>query len=136
MAKKKYYTSWDEMIIGLNEDCANAFDTVCDQLVEEIQDMIDYWVYQVKPEKTYQRTYELSDNIVRCKKNGLNAEFYLDDEPVVTVYNPYHHVLEEGGTMEDMVDVASNGRMEDIRAFVAKRFPQLYRKAMKGQPLS
>lgn len=133
MAKKQYYTSFDELMVGLNSDLADKFDLVCDKLVDEIQDMIDYWVYQAKPEQTYMRTYELSDNIVRCKKNGLNAEFYLDDKPIVTIDNPYHHVLEEGGTMEEMVDVASFGRMEDIKAFVAKRFPQLYREAINGK---
>jgi hypothetical protein len=30
-----------------------------------------------------------------------------------------------------MVDVASWGREEDIRAFIAKRFPQMYREKAK-----
>ena len=39
MAKKQYFTSWDEMIIGVQNDLANAFDDVCDVLCVELNDI-------------------------------------------------------------------------------------------------
>lgn len=130
----KYYTSWDEMIIGIQSDLAGVFDSVCDKLCEEVNDLLSYYIYQQKPETdSYYRTYEM-DGLVTYKKTGsLNAEFYYDDKLITTIDNPYHNMLEQGGTMQDMVDVASWGREEDIRAYIAKRFPQLYRLAMKGK---
>ena len=135
MANKKYFTSWDEMIIGINNDCANAFDNVCDVLCQELNDMLTAYVYGKEETPTYERTFEMSDgNIVNYKKIGaLNAEFYFDQEPIVTIDNPHHNILDEGGTMEQLVDYATFGRVEDMKAYIVKRFPQLYRQAMKGK---
>ena len=132
MAKKKYYTSWDEMIIGLSKGCEEIFDLVCETLVEEINDLLDVYIYGKPETDSYDRTYEMSDGLTRYKKIGsFNAEFYFDSKPIVTIDNPYHNLLEEGGTMDEMVDLASFGRLEDIKAYIVKRFPQLYRKYMK-----
>lgn len=130
----KYYTSWNEMIIGIQSDLVGAFDLVCNKLCEEVNDLLSYYIYQQKPETdSYHRTYEM-DGLVTYKKMGsLNAEFYYNDKLITTIDNPYHNMLEQGGTMQDMVNVASWGREEDIRAYIAKRFPQLYRLAMKGK---
>lgn len=134
MAKKKYYTSWDEMIIGLNNDCADVFYDVCDVLCSELNDMIIAYTYGKAEGDWYDRTFEMQDGgIVKYKKIGaLNAEFYFDDEPIVTIDNPHHNILQEGGTMEQLVDYATFGRVEDMRDYIVKRFPQLYRKALKG----
>lgn len=134
MAKKKYYTSFDEMIIGIRQDCANAFDDVCDVLCQELNDILVGYVYGKEETESYDRTFEMSEgNIVQYKKIGAtNAEFYFDNKPIVTIDNPHHNVLQEGGTMEDLVDYATFGRVEDMKAYIVKRFPQLYRKAMKG----
>lgn len=132
MASKKYFTSWDEMIIGINKGCIEVFDLVCDALVEELNEVLIYWVYENKHEgEFYQRTFEMSDGLVKCKKSGMNAEFYFDEKPIVTIENPYHNILEEGGTMDELVDLATFGRLEDIRAYIVKRFPQLYRQYAK-----
>jgi hypothetical protein len=132
MAKKKYFTSWDEMIIGIREDSARIFDEVCEELCEEANDLLSYYIYEQKAEMpSYQRTYEM-DGLISYKKIGaLNAEFYYNEKLIETIDDPYHNVLEEGGTIEQMVDVASWGREEDIRAFIAKRFPQMYREKAK-----
>jgi hypothetical protein len=132
MAKKKYFTSWDEMIIGIREDSSHIFDEVCEELCEEANDLLSYYIYEQKAEvPSYQRTYEM-DGLISYKKIGaLNAEFYYNEKLIETIDNPYHNVLEEGGTIEQMVDVASWGREEDIRAFIAKRFPQMYREKAK-----
>jgi hypothetical protein len=132
MAKKKYFTSWDEMIIGIREDSARIFDEVCEELCEEANDLLSYYIYEQKAEvPSYQRTYEM-DGLISYKKIGaLNAEFYYNEKLIETIDDPYHNVLEEGGTIEQMVDVASWGREEDIRAFIAKRFPQMYREKAK-----
>ena len=45
MAKKKYYTSFDEMMIGIRQNCENAFDDVCDVLCQELNDMLVGYVY-------------------------------------------------------------------------------------------
>lgn len=134
MASKKYFTSWDEMIIGLTSDIRGVFDDVCEVLCQELNDMITAYTYNKEP-KEYDRTFEMSDgDLVRYKKIGsLNAEFYLNDEPITTIDNPHHHILEEGGTMEELVDFATLGRMEDMKDYIVKRFPQLYRKALKGK---
>ena len=135
MAKKKYFTSWDEMIIGIREDCEGVFDEVCEALCVELNDMITAYTYQDEPE-FYDRQFEMDGStgeLVKYKKIGnLNAEFYFDDEPIATVDNPHHHIIEQGGTMEELVDLATWGRVEDIKAYIVKRFPQLYRKALKG----
>ena len=135
MAKKQYYTSWDELVVGIQKDCANAFDDVCGVLRQELNDMLVSYTYDGNPEY-YQRTYEMTDNeIVKCKKQGkTNAEFYFDESVIDSNYinNPEHHALEQGMTMEEMVDLATFGRVEDMKTYAAKRFPQLYRKAMKG----
>lgn len=135
MAKRKYFTSYDEMIVGIRADLADKFDLVCDTLCEELNDLLAYYVYEIKkPEKNgYDRTYEMDNHIVKYKKKGLlNAEFYFDDKLITEIDNPHHHILEEGGTMEELVDLATWGRLEDMRDYIVKRFPQLYRKAMKG----
>ena len=131
---KKYFTSWDEMIIGLTKDAQGVFDDVCDVLCQELNDMITAYTYQDTP-VYYDRTFEMSDgNLVSYKKLGaLNAEFYFNDEPITEIDNPHHHILEQGGTMEELVDFATNGRVEDMKDYIVKRFPQLYRKAMKGK---
>ena len=46
----KYYTSWDEMIIGIQSDLAGVFDSVCDKLCKEVNDLLSYYIYQQKPE--------------------------------------------------------------------------------------
>ena len=132
MAKKQYYTSWDEMIIGIQNDCADIFDEVCEDLCAEANDLLTYYIYAQKAEvPSYQRTYEM-DGLITYKKIGaLNAEFYYNEKLITTIDNPYHNVLEEGGSIEEMVDMASWGRDEDIRAFIAKRFPQMYREKAK-----
>jgi len=134
MAKKQYYTSWDEMIIGIQNDCANAFDDVCDNLCQELNDMLVAYAYNGTPDY-YQRTFEMSDgNIVHYKKTGAtNAEFYFKDDMITTIDNPHHHILEEGGTMEQLVDLATYGRVEDMKDYIVKRFPQLYRQAIGGK---
>ena len=133
MAKKQYYTSWEEMIIGIQKDYANAFDRVCEQLCEELNELIIGYTYG-KEEKEYDRTFEMADgDIVHYRKLGTtNAEFYFKDDMITTIDNPHHHILEEGGDMEDLVDYATFGRVEDMRNYIVKRFPQLYRQAMKG----
>lgn len=136
MANKKYYTSWDEMIIGINKSCSDAFDDVCEALCVELNDLLTSYVYGKNYMPTwYDRTYEMADgNIVNYKKIGAtNAEFYFDQEPIVTIDNPHHNVLDEGGTMEDLVDYATFGRVEDMKNYIVKRFPQLYRLAMRGK---
>lgn len=131
---KKYFTSWDEMIIGLTKDAQGVFDDVCEVLCQELNDMITAYTYQDEP-VYYDRTFEMSDgNLVSYKKKGkLNAEFYFNDKPITEIDNPHHHVLEQGGTMEELVDLATNGRVEDMKNYIVKRFPQLYRKALKGK---
>lgn len=132
MAKKKYYTSWDEMVIGIRKDCAEYFDEVCEELVEELNDLVDAYIYGKPETENYDRTYEMSDNIVSYKKIGeYNAEFYFNQEPITTIDNPYHNALAEGYTMDEMFDFASFGRLEDMRDYIVKRFPQLYRLKMK-----
>ena len=133
MAKRKYYTSWNEMIIGIESDMADVFGLVCERLCEEVNDLLSYYIYVQKPEKdSYQRTYEM-DGLLTYKRIGnLNAEFYYNDKLIETIDNPYHNVLDEGGTIEEMVDVASWGREEDIRDFIVREFPKLYRKAING----
>ena len=135
MANKKYFTSWDEMIIGLTNDAKNVFDDVCEALCVELNDILVAYTYGKPETESYIRTYEMADgNIVSYKKIGaLNAEFYFDQEPIVTIDNPHHNILEEGGTMEQLVDYATFGRVEDMRNYIVKRFPQLYRKALKGK---
>ena len=96
--------------------------------------MLAHYVYEIKTPDVYDRTYEMAnEHIVKYKKKGkLNAEFYFDDKLITEIDNPHHHILEEDGTMEELVDLATWGRLEDMRDFIVKRFPQLYRKAMKG----
>ena len=134
MAKKKYYTSFDELVIGLTNDCAQIFDLVCEQLREELEDLIVGYIYSKPETDTYMRTYEMAEKgLVTYKKLGkLNAEFYFDGKHIVTIDNPYHNVLDEGGTLEEMVDIASYGRIEDMRVYLVKRFPQLYRQYIKN----
>lgn len=134
MAKKKYYTSFDELVIGLTNDCAQIFDLVCEQLKEELEDLIVGYIYSKPETDTYMRTYEMAEKgLFTYKKLGkLNAEFYFDGKHIVTIDNPYHNVLDEGGTLEEMVDIASYGRVEDMRAYLVKRFPQLYRQYIKN----
>ena len=56
----KYYTSWDEMIIGIQSDFAKVFDSVCNKLCEEVNELLSYYIYAQKPETdSYQRTYEM-----------------------------------------------------------------------------
>ena len=75
-----------------------------------------------------------SGNIVTYRKLGAtNAEFYFNQEPIVTIDNPHHNILQEGGTMEQLVDYATFGRVEDMRDYIVKRFPQLYRLAVNGK---
>ena len=135
MAKKQYYTNFNEMIIGIQQDCANAFDDVCEVLCQELDDMIIAYTYGKAEGDYYDRTFEMENGgIVHYKKIGVNnAEFYFDDEPITTIDNPHHNILQEGGTMEDLVDYATFGRVEDMRDYIVKRFPQLYRQAMKGK---
>lgn len=135
MAKKQYFTSWDEMIIGVQNDLANAFDDVCDVLCVELNDMLISYTYGKEESEWYDRTYEMADgNIVTYRKLGAtNAEFYFNQEPIVTIDNPHHNILQEGGTMEQLVDYATFGRVEDMKDYIVKRFPQLYRQAMKGK---
>lgn len=135
MAKKKYFTSWDEMIVGIRDDLTEYFDEVCEELCQELNEMVDVYIYINKPEsENYDRTYEMSDGIVSWKKLGAtNAEFYFNQKPIVTIDNPYHHALEEGATMDEMFDLASWGRLEDMRAYIVKRFPQLYRAKLYGK---
>jgi hypothetical protein len=122
------------MIVGIRADLVDKFDLVCDKLCEELNDLLTHYVYEIKKPEEYYRTYEMDDNhIVKYKKIGLlNAKFYFDDKLITEIDNPYHHILEEGGTMEELVDLATWGRLEDMKDFIVKRFPQLYRKAMKG----
>lgn len=134
MAKKKYYTSFDELVIGLTNDCAQIFDLVCEQLREELEDLIVGYIYSKPETDTYMRTYEMAEKgLVTYKKLGkLNAEFYFDGKHIVTIDNPYHNVLDEGETLEKMVDIASYGRIEDMKTYLVKRFPQLYRQYVKN----
>lgn len=130
---RKYYTSFDEMIIGIRKDLEVVFDVVCKELCEELNDLLFYYIYEQKAENVdvYKRTFQMT-GIVDYKKIGsLNAEFYYDERLITTIDNPFHNMLEQGGTMEQMVDVASWGRDEDIRAYIVKRFPQLCRIHMK-----
>ena len=87
---------------------------------EELEDLIVGYIYSKPETDTYMRTYEMSEKgLVTYKKLGkLNAEFYFDGKHIVTIDNPYHNVLDEGGTLEEMVDIASYGRIEDMRAYL------------------
>ena len=101
---------------------------------EELEDLIVGYIYSKPETDTYMRTYEMAEKgLVTYKKLGkLNAEFYFDGKHIVTIDNPYHNVLDEGGTLEEMVDIASYGRVEDMRTYLVKRFPQLYRQYVKN----
>ena len=109
MAKRKYFTSYDEMIVGIRADLADKFDLVCDTLCEELNDLLAHYVYEIKTPDVYDRTYEMAnEHIVKYKKKGkLNAEFYFDDKLITEIDNPHHHILEEDGTMEELVDLAT-----------------------------
>lgn len=130
---KKYYTSFDELIIGLTDKCEKVFDSVCEQLRKELEDLIVGYIYNKSESDTYMRTYEMAEKgLVTYRKLGkLNAEFYFDGKYITTIDNPYHNVLDEGGTLEEMVDIASYGRIEDMKMYLVKRFPQLCRQYLK-----
>ena len=82
MAKKKYYTSFDELVIGLTNNCVQIFDLVCEQLKEELEDLIVGYIYSKPETDTYMRTYEMAEKgLVTYKKLGKLA-----------VRQPYAHI--------------------------------------------
>ena len=132
MAKKKYYRNFNELMVGIYEGCQEAFNDTCEQLREDVEDLVsDVYIYG-KPEQTYDRTFEMESGIVDVEIDGLNAEIVFNDDPIETIDNPHHHALEQGETMEGLVDLATGGRLQDIKNYVYNKFPKIFRDKMKN----
>lgn len=134
MGKKKYFRSYDELVFGVYEDCKQAFHETAEQLRDDVKSLIDVYIYSKPEMPSYERTFEMEeDDMVQLNINGLNASINFSELPIETVDNPHHHILEEGGTMDDLVNLATGERLEDIKDYVYKNLPKIYRSKMNNR---
>lgn len=142
MAKygRGYYTDAKSLLIGMQEGLTEAFEMTCEELVDDIKSFTDVYIYSQPEKENYSpRTGEFRDSIDYTSysvSNGLQeAIFHIDTSKIQTIDNPFHHVLEMGGTGDDLFNIVSDqhgGMRDDIEFWLRDEFPKKYRANCKA----
>jgi len=132
-----YYTDLESLTIGINQGLSKAFKLTCDELVDEIKQWTDVYIYSTEETDTYSpRTEEFRnawDYEVYSVNNGLQqATFYVDIDKIKTRDTLFHNIIRQGGTTDDLISVIEeidhhDGFRDDIEFWIKDEFAKKYR---------
>ena len=131
------YTNLESLTIGINQGLSKAFKLTCDELVDEIKQWTDVYIYSTKETDIYSpRTEEFRnawDYEVYSVNNGLQqATFYVDASKIKKRDTLFHNVLRQGGTTDDLVTYIEevdhhDGFRDEIEFWLRDEFAKKYR---------
>lgn len=143
---KGYFTDWESMIMAIREGCEEAFKEACEELCQEANERIRGGIYGNLHSGSYDdfRTYELADvEYLKCNFSGTYCWFTFNDKEFMslTIDNPVHHGLSDDkgngysadGFMWKIIDTNHDNVMNDVRDYIQKEFPKIYRKCCKDR---
>ena len=141
---KGYFTDWEEMVVALKKGLTVAFQEACQELCDEANKRIRGGIYGNLHGGTYDefRTYELADvEYLKPNFSGTYCWFTFNDKEFMslTIDNPEHHALSDDsgngydvdGFMWNIINPNHEQFMDDVRDYIQKEFPKIYRKYCK-----
>ena len=137
-----YYTDLKSLTVGINQGLSKAFKLTCDELVDEIKQWTDVYIYSTEETDTYSpRTEEFRnawDYEVYSVNNGLQqATFYVNIDKINTRDTLFHNIIRQGGTADDLISVIEkvdhhDGLRDDIEFWLRDEFQKKYRDNCKA----
>lgn len=133
-----YYSSWDDMLVGIQKGCQDALEPTAEELLQGVNDLISQ-IYRSKP-REYTRTMEIQ-NSVTYQIGELSITFLFRGESFFTIDTIHHHYLEQGYSVEDMVESvgeqhALDNLLDDIKSYIQQNFSAIYKRYCREMGLS
>lgn len=134
---KGYYTSMDDLVVGMKSGLHEALVITCDEMLMLIRDIVEEDIYTTMKddEVNYHRTYETL-NAWTYDIDGLEAIFYLDGKEFHIVPSLGQHVQYKGANpQENYLNALKQTEWHedvlwDIRQLL-QNFPKIYRENCK-----
>ena len=134
----RYYTDLESLTVGINQGLSKAFKLTCDELVDEIKQWTDVYIYSTEETDTYSpRTEEYRnawDYEVYSVNNGLQqATFYVNIDKIKTKNDTvFHNIIRQGGTTDDLTTLIEefdhhDGFRDEIEFWLRDEFQKKYR---------
>jgi hypothetical protein len=137
---KGYFSDMSTLTIGIEEGLAEAFRLTCEQLLDDIRSWTDADIYS-KPEsdRYTPRTGEFREawdyDIYTVTDGFQQADFVVRTDKIETRDNPFHTVIEDGGTGDDLKEILfaqTDNLKEDIEFWIRDNFQRIYRENCKA----
>lgn len=130
-----YYTDADSLLVSIKQGLSKAFELTCEELVDEIKQWTDVDIYSQPESENYSpRTEEFReawDYELYTVTDGLQqAQFVVRTDKITTHDNPFHTIIEKGGTGEDLRNIVfaqTDSLEEDIEFWIKDEFAKKYR---------
>lgn len=127
-----YYNSLNELIVGMQSGFERALELTCEQLCQELNDIMRWGIYQTYQPNVYDRTGELSEDLFTYEVNGLQAQFLYDNKVFdsIDADNPPHHGLEQMSVdefMENLIYPIHDNFIVEIQFYIRKNYQKIYR---------
>lgn len=129
-----YSTNMDDLRITIQEGLAEAFRLTCEQLLDDIRNWTDADIYsQPESDRYTPRTEEFREawdyDLYTVTDGFQQAEFIVRTDKITTRDNPFHTVIENGGTGEDLKNFIfeqNNNLKLDIEYWIRDNFKRRY----------